>query len=139
MSKGGNKNQEASSAKQAASKRVNSQVEKFIQNASDLLEAFPSALVSIAPTQDSKGIKFTVSHTGQSKVLTLECENAKDISRVLAFIGPGGVTANNLSSDKSMNNNSGNSAGTEESKEPERITGLASIMSNHNFHGENKA
>ncbi|OBA23876.1 hypothetical protein METBIDRAFT_10088 [Metschnikowia bicuspidata var. bicuspidata NRRL YB-4993] len=132
MTKSNNKNRDAAKSAPLKKKNSNPALEEFIYNASDLLEAFPSALVSISYTvkenQENTGVKFTIRHSGQSKYLTYESFDTKEISRILAFIGPGGVTADSVNSEKKK------SDPEEIEKKQDRITGLTSIMNNHDFH-----
>ncbi|GEQ66583.1 hypothetical protein JCM33374_g246 [Metschnikowia sp. JCM 33374] len=143
MSKSDNTSREATKSKSSAPKKgsVNAAAEEFIHNASDLLEAFPSASVSIAYTakegQENTGVKFTVSHSSQSKYLTYVSHDAKEVSRILAFIGPGGITADSISSHKKKHEKNvikEVDPSEEAQRKPARITGLTSIMSNYDFH-----
>lgn len=143
MAKENNKSRDAAKGKSAATKKgnVDPSLEEFIYNASDLLEAFPSALVSISYTvkknEENTGVKFTISHPGQSKKLIYESFDTKEVSRILAFIGPGGVTADSVNSERKRSDKNASDESTSDEgapKKQERITGLTSVMSNYNFH-----
>lgn len=111
-------------------------MERFIESLSELLEAFPSATVSVTYSNSAKKtkkedpkrahnvVKFKCYEPHLGKCVKYSTYKLKELSRLLIFLGPRGVSSLRK---------------PEESEEPAAkrrktdITGVASLMSNTKF------
>lgn len=106
-------------------------METFIQSTSDLLEAFPAATVLITysnvakklKSEDTKRasnvVKFKVYDSQLGKCIKYSTYKSKELSKLLIFLGPRGVSTKRKSDDD------------EESEKKQKLSvGAASVMSN---------
>ncbi|WPK26213.1 hypothetical protein PUMCH_003562 [Australozyma saopauloensis] len=111
-------------------------MDTFIDSATELLEAYPGATVSITysnvhkkeskkVTADSKRavnkVKFKVYDAGLSKSVRYSTTKTKELSKLLTFLGPIGVSTKRKAADEE----------DESAKRPKTSTGAAGIMSNY--------
>lgn len=113
-------------------------MEKFIESLAELFEAFPSATVTVTYSDKSKSkkassiqapvhvVKFKCTEPQLGKSIQYSTRKAKELSRLLTYFGPRGVSAAKRKADADT---------TEEpTKKPKtEIVGVASVMSNSKF------
>lgn len=109
-------------------------MESFIQSTAELLEAFPSATVSITYTNaakkksaDSKTTrhtaKFKVFEAHSGKCIQYRTSKSKELSRLLTYLGPRGVLSLKRAHDDD----------DDENKKPKLVVGASSVMANTKF------
>lgn len=109
-------------------------MDSFIDLSLELLEAYPAATVSITYSNEAKKdskvgkdssrrpankVKFKVSDLGLSKSVKYSTTKAKEVSKILTFLGPNGVSTKRKASEE------GDGA-----KKQKLSVGVASVMSN---------
>lgn len=113
-------------------------MEKFIESLAELFEAFPSTTVTVTYSDKSKSkkasgvkapvhvVKFKCTEPQLGKSIQYSTRKAKELSRLLTYFGPRGVSAKRK-------------ADTDTAEEPTKkqpkteIVGVASVMSNSKF------
>ncbi|QRG36533.1 hypothetical protein FDK38_000874 [Candidozyma auris] len=114
-------------------------MEKFIESSEQLLEAFPSATLSITYSNAAKKTKHNNSSKKAQNVVKFKCTEpksgkciqystykAKELSRLLTFFGPRGVSKKRKAEDEGATDQAPKQAKSD-------VVGVASIMSNTKF------
>ncbi|CAH6721054.1 signal recognition particle subunit Srp21p [[Candida] jaroonii] len=112
-------------------------IEEFIESSNDLLEAFPSTTISITYANDAKkykndkylnSVKIKCYEPKSGKCLKFKTNKAKELSRLLIFLGPKSISVKRKREEEED---------TEESKKfKTEVPGMASIMSNKKFEND---
>lgn len=112
-------------------------MESFIESAASLFEAYPGATVTITYANKNKGsesravddlkrasnvVKFKVYDAASTKCLLYSTYKSKELSRLLTYLGPRGVS-------RKRDSEGGESA----AKKPKIVVGVASVMSNTKY------
>lgn len=112
-------------------------IEEFIESSNDLLQAFPSTTISITYANDAKkyknekylnSVKIKCYEPKSGKCLKFKTNKAKELSRLLIFLGPRSVSVKRKRDE--------DSEGTKKLKS--EVPGMASIMSNKKFENDSE-